>query len=423
MFTNRVAADRDRPALWIKRGATFVPLTWSEVERDVRRAAVALVRLGVVPGDHVVQLSENRYEWIVADLAIQIAQAVHVPIHAPLTGEQISFQIAHCTPRVVLLSNADQARKLASCVERLPADTRYCSYDPCDVTIGREHVAPFATLQNEASAGDGAALEARANRELRPETVATILYTSGTTGEPKGVMLTHGNLVSNTAGTVAAFESSPDDLRLNFLPLSHIFARTCDLYTWIASGTQLALATSRDTVLDDCAAVHPTWLNGVPYFFDKVVRRLRELKRDADPAALRDILGGRIRICCSGGAALPDAVFDFFTERGVPLLQGYGLSESSPVISISTPNTVRRGSAGSEGPGAGLTHRRAPRTLRAHAAPPDGPGRFLSQAAEPRHPPPRLRASSGSPRHLPRGQARRPARPARRASPRRAARR
>ena len=351
MFADRVSSDGNRPALWVKRGAAFAALTWSEVARDVRRASAALVRLGVQPGDRVVQLAENRYEWIVADLAIQFAQAIHVPIHAPLTGEQISVQIAHCAPRVVLVSSADQARKLASCADRLPADTRYCSYDDCSVVIGDQPVDSFTTLRDEASANDGAALEAQAIRELRPDSIATILYTSGTTGEPKGVMLTQSNLVSNTEASVAAFDHSADDLRLNFLPLSHIFARTCDLYCWIASGTQLALAQSRDTVLDDCAAVHPTWLNGVPYFFDKVVRLLHELKRDESPEALREILGGRIRICCAGGAALPDAVFDYFTARNVALLQGYGLTESSPVITLSTPQQVRRGCVGRTIPG------------------------------------------------------------------------
>jgi long-chain acyl-CoA synthetase len=139
---------------------------------------------------------------------------------------------------------------------------------------------------------------------------------------------------------------SDGDRRLTFLPLSHIFARTCDAYTWLATGCQLALAQSRDTVLADCADFHPTIINGVPYFYDKVCRVLRDEGRADEPGALRKKLGGEIRYCCSGGAALPLHVFDFFWERDVPLLQGYGLTETSPVISMSTLQDVRKGASG-----------------------------------------------------------------------------
>jgi long-chain acyl-CoA synthetase len=181
---------------------------------------------------------------------------------------------------------------------------------------------------------------------VRPDSLATILYTSGTTGEPKGVMLTQRNLVSNTVAAVQRFGMCSDDRRLTFLPLSHIFARTCDLYTWLVTGCQLALVESRESVLRDAAEYHPTIMNGVPYFYDKVRRTLLDEGRADEPGALRGKLGGEIRYCCSGGAALPVHVFDFFWERDVPLLQGYGLTETSPVISMSTVGHVRRGASG-----------------------------------------------------------------------------
>ncbi|MCE9527246.1 MAG: AMP-binding protein, partial [Planctomycetales bacterium] len=142
-----------------------------------------------------------------------------------------------------------------------------------------------------------------------------------------------------------------DKVRLNFLPLSHIFARTCDLYIWLVEGSQLAIAESRETVLADAAAVRPTFMNGVPYFYDRVRRGLEEKGLAHQPGILRQLLGGRIEQCCSGGAALPAHLFDYYYSQDVPLLQGYGLSESSPVISISTQTVVRRGSAGKPIPG------------------------------------------------------------------------
>jgi long-chain acyl-CoA synthetase len=128
--------------------------------------------------------------------------------------------------------------------------------------------------------------------------------------------------------------------------LSHIFARTCDLYTWLPAGLQLCLARSRDTVLDDCQWAQPTVLSGVPYFFDRVARVLREQGLDRQPDGLRRLLGGRIKFCGSGGAALPDHLFDLYQRFGVPILQGYGLTESSPVISVSRPDAFRRGASG-----------------------------------------------------------------------------
>jgi long-chain acyl-CoA synthetase len=181
--------------------------------------------------------------------------------------------------------------------------------------------------------------------------LATILYTSGTTGEPKGVMLTQGNLASNACSTIAAFGGDADRVRLNFLPLSHIFARTCDLYAWLVEGGRLAIAESRETVLADCQQIKPTALNGVPYFYDKLYRGLCEKGVHQMPGVVKSALGGAITTCCAGGAALPDHLYDYYLSQGVAILQGYGLSESSPVITISTPSHHRRGSCGRPIPG------------------------------------------------------------------------
>ncbi len=350
MLCRRIDADGQQAALGVKREGKYEWLTWNDVAGAVARTAAVLVELGIRPGDRVAQLSENRYEWIIADLAIQMAGAIHVPIHAPLTGVQAAWQIQHSGAKVLLLSGPAQAAKLAAVSEGL-AEVQCVSYEVClELLFGRK-IALLAELQAKADLSQGIEAACQSRKTAAADSLMTILYTSGTTGEPKGVMLTQGNLASNACATIEAFGYRPNQLRLNFLPLSHIFARTCDLYCWIAEGSQLALAESRETVIADCQAVRPTCLNGVPYFYDKVYRGLCEKGVQNVPGILKGALGGAIETCCAGGAALPDHLYDYYHAQGVPLLQGYGLSESSPVITISTDKHHRRGSCGRPIPG------------------------------------------------------------------------
>jgi long-chain acyl-CoA synthetase len=349
IFWDRAAQQRDAPALQFKRGDSFVSRTWSQVAEDVRRAAGVLRSHGVTPGDRVAQVSENRYEWVVADLAIAALGAIHVPIHATLSGPQIAWQLRDCAPRLILLSGPFQAEKLAA--HALPEGVPVLSYEPCPQCLPGHAVLGWDEAMRQIALDSIAGIVEQSRRAADPDAVATILYTSGTTGEPKGVMLTHGNLLSNAQATVAVFPHDSGDVQLCWLPLSHVFARTCDLYTWIADGRiELVLGGGRDTLLADCAAVRPTVLNGVPYFFDKVYRFVLDEQQRGNAVSPRDLLGGRIRMCCSGGAALPEHVAQFFNEQGVRLLQGYGLTETSPVISINLDST-RPGSVGRPLPG------------------------------------------------------------------------
>ncbi len=345
LLATRLAESADRTAIWTKSGE-WRSRSWHAVGQDVSRMASWLISRGIERGDCVAQLSENRYEWLIADLAMHVVGAVHVPIHAPLTGEQAAFQIRDSGTKLVLVSTAEQLEKLVAQSEYLPHALQCFSYEKCDQAIGAQPCKQVLAELPAYDEGAANALLAAAVAETNGDTLATILYTSGTTGEPKGVMLSNRNLVSNTLAATEPFAQGPEDLRLAFLPLSHIFARTCDLYTWLASGSQLALAQARETVIADCADMRPTLMNGVPYFFEKVVNALAAVDFTTSPNALRDLLGGRIRCCCSGGAALPTHVFDFFTKHGVPLLQGYGLTESSPVITLSSEQSVRRGAVG-----------------------------------------------------------------------------
>jgi long-chain acyl-CoA synthetase len=346
ILCRRIETDGERPALAVKQAGQFRWFTWNDLAADIAQSTAVLVELGVAPGDRVAHLSENRYEWVIADFAIQMAGAIHVPIHAPLTGQQIAWQVRHSGAKVMLLSNREQAAKLMPLsAEQLP-EVKFVSYDPCPEPLAGKAVETVGTLKAAAKLEKGIEAACQSRKKTVPESLATILYTSGTTGEPKGVMLTQHNLATNTLATIDAFGHTDDDLRLNFLPLSHIFARTCDLYCWLAGGTRMAIAESRDTVIADCQAIHPTILNGVPHFYDRVYRGLCEKGLAETPGALRGALGGAVRVCCGGGAALPVHLFDYFHGHGVPLLQGYGLTESSPVITLSSETAFRRGASG-----------------------------------------------------------------------------
>ncbi len=333
-FAHQVRTRPDAPCIFVKRGEEIVAKTWLQFAHDVAHSAAGLVLRGVKHGDRVALASPNRYEWIVTDLAILSLGAVNMPLHNSLTGPQMRFQIVDSGAGVLVIAGPEQATKLQT-AEPLKLKTFVATFD--DLPRVSSNIDIHAWL-------DGAA------DNLVAADLATILYTSGTTGEPKGVMLTHGNLCTNAEACVDGFYGgkSPElvDRRLNLLPLSHIFARTCDLYTLLVGGSELALADTPQTAIGDCSAFHPTLLNAVPYFWERVMRKLIEVGIADQPDMLRQLLGGRVRHCCSGGAPLPDHVATFFIDRGVVLTQGYGLTETSPVITMNMPTVYKTGTVG-----------------------------------------------------------------------------
>jgi long-chain acyl-CoA synthetase len=326
LFRRAVAEHGDEPALISKFNGRFEAESWQQVLAGVSSFLRLLCSTGLRRGDLAIHVSVNRREWVLFDLACHLAGIVHVPLHASLSGPQLLEQIQHSGARHVFLGDDEQQRKLTAVDETL----RIKRYD--DLARGK----PALVTAGQLELGD-----------VRPDDVATILYTSGTTGEPKGVMLTQRNISSNAQATVECHGAADElETKLNILPLSHIFARTCDLYCWLVRGSMLAIAESRETVLDDLQAVRPTTMNAVPYFYDRLRRLLCEQGKDQTPGALRQLLGGQIRSCCSGGAPLAQVTIDYFAQQDVPLLQGYGLTESSPVITISSREYTRPGCSG-----------------------------------------------------------------------------
>ncbi len=358
LFSSRVALSGDRPAIYLPSnsataGNGFIAKSWNELAWDVRQYADALQRFGVKRGDRVVQISENRYEWIVTDFAVHSIGAVHVAVHASSSGLQMGYQILDTDARHVIVGSHAIANVLASAAVGWPAEIAFYSHDAVEAVIAGQRVEHFSKVMQ--ARGDavsnhaaGRAIERAALENVQPDDIATILYSSGTTGEPKGVMLSHGNLTANAIATDAEYEQHAEHMRLVWLPLSHIYARTADLYTWIVRGSEIALAESREKILANCAAVRPTMMNGVPYFYDKIRRLVASQggSDDEQSARLKQLFGGRMRIACSGGAPLSNGTADWFTRHGLLLVQGYGLTESSPVISSSSSGVNRFGSVG-----------------------------------------------------------------------------
>ncbi|MDW8106321.1 MAG: long-chain fatty acid--CoA ligase [Armatimonadota bacterium] len=342
----------------VKREGVYQPISWQTVRRDVETLAAALIARGIQPGDRVAILSENRYEWVVADLAILHAGAVSVTLHFPLTPNQVEEQLRDSEARAIFVSNVQQAQKVEQIRANLPALQHFFSFDAVSGWTS------LGALQHEGEAvlRDKPTLVRETAETLTWDSLATLIYTSGTTGESKGVMLSHGNLLSSMYASMYSFPPQGRDyVMLNFLPLSHIYARTCDYLVALGLGVQMAFAESFDTLRENLQEVRPHAINGVPRFYEKVRERVMEVINSkpflrllggyARRKGLQRAFGGRLIWAISGGAALDPQVAEFYWENGVQLYQGYGLTETAPVLTSNTPKHNKIGTVGVPFPG------------------------------------------------------------------------
>ncbi len=382
------AVARRRPsAMQVRVGGTYQPIAHDRIEEWVRRTAFGLAALGVRRGDRVAILSENRPEWAITDYACLTIGAADVPIYATLPPEQIAYILNDSGAAVVLVSTEKQAEKIAAIRAEVPALAHVICFDE---SAAAHATMTFAALERAGAANDSSDLAKTWKRDalaVGPNDLATIIYTSGTTGEPKGVMLSHDNIHSNVIGTAEAVDTTTDDVALSFLPLSHIFERTGD-YWHFANGVSIAYVESFELVPTAMAQVRPTMVLSVPRLYEKMYARVLEnalaggaLKkriffwardvalRRADavlggkkpgPALqaayaiadrlvfskLRERTGGRLRYFVSGGAPLAVEINKFFYAAGLTILEGYGLTETSPVIGVNTPRAFRIGTIG-----------------------------------------------------------------------------
>jgi long-chain acyl-CoA synthetase len=339
-----------RPALRYKRHGLFHDFSWERYHAEVLAAAAALVDAGVKPGDRVGMQAENCLDWLVADMAILTAGGVTVSPHAPLTARQVHYQFHHAEVCWAIVSNREQLAKVQQFRHELPALRGIVAFDPAAATGEVVSWAGFRQRGRHALSRLGAEL-ARREETVGHDDLAAVMYTSGTTGNPKGVMLTHGNIVSNCLASLGVQTRTVDDIVLSWLPYTHIYARTVDHYAGIAAGVTLALADSVDTLVENLAEIQPTHFCAVPRFYEKVLAAVTTPDPQETGKRLKRIFGARMQWMSAGGAPLPLPVAQAYQAAGLKLLQGYGLTESSPVISFNTANENKLGTVGRPLPG------------------------------------------------------------------------
>jgi long-chain acyl-CoA synthetase len=301
---------------------------------------------GIKPGDRVGLVSENRIEWRLADLGILTAGAVTVSPHAALAPPQLLFELADSGVRWLFVSSRTMV-SVAEVAKQLPALRGIVAFDRFCGTPSWDSFLALGTTAASCQQEHFDALQ----QQRSPDELCCILYTSGTTGTPKGVMLTHGNILFNCKAIQKTHPRQLEGLVLSWLPLSHIFGRTVDHYLNLALGATVALADSSETVIANCMELRPHYLASVPRLYEKVLAAARGPDASASTARLHAAFGGCIQWLTSGGAPLAAAVQAAYDEAQLPIFQGYGLTETSPVISFNGPGHNKPGTVGPALPG------------------------------------------------------------------------
>ena len=376
-------------ALAYREGGEYRTISHSELQARVERFALAMKARGVQRGERVGILSENRPEWAITDYACAVTGIVSVPIYPTLNPHQTSHILRNSRARWVVCSTHEQLDKLLSLWPELPdLETVVVMALELPNVPGRT-ILHFRDLLEEGQRLEAQRPEIReGSKALQPSDLLTLIYTSGTTGDPKGVMLTHGNLVSNVHAGLTYLKLVPGERILSILPLSHIFERCCGHYIMYHGGVAIYYAENLQTIARDLWEVKPHVLIAVPRIYEKILAKVREqvnagglLKRlifhwanetgrlvvpylltGRTPGLtlrllhklydklvfhkIRALFGGRLRLGATGGAAIHPSILEFFWAAGLPILEGYGLTETSPIICLCLPGSMRTGYVG-----------------------------------------------------------------------------
>jgi len=384
MFFDQAARHADRPFLWSKHGGDYRPQSWRRISDEVKAVSRGLRALGVGPGDRVMMVAENRPNWVVADLAIIAAGAINVPAYTTNTTDLHEHILADSGAKLAIVSTAALARHL------LPAALKtglshVVAMEPVDGLHQGVKVVSWQELQELGTSEPDDVEEVAAKIDRRE--LACFIYTSGTGGLPKGVMLSHHALLSNIRSIRLAFAPllSGTETFLSFLPLSHSYEHTCGLYFPISIGAEIYYAEGVDTLVTNMPEARPTIITCVPRLYEVMrqrilmgVKRQSDTKRKLFERALalglkklapggrlslgerlfdlvldklvrdkvRERFGGRLKAMVSGGAPLNPDVGNFFAALGVTVLQGYGQTESAPVVSCNPPGHVKMATVG-----------------------------------------------------------------------------
>lgn len=392
VVTKKYANDI-RPALRHKVGGKYVDISYTELRSRVENFAFGLAALGIKYQDNILMISENRPEWVIADMGMVHLGAVNVPLYTTLTPKQIEYIMHDASVRYAIVSNQMQLNKLLQAEGGTNILRTIIVMNEQDVSFDKKIVSFAAVYQKgEEFRKKHLVFLEEQKPKITPDVLLTIIYTSGTTGNPKGVMLTHHNLVSNIKAAAECISISQEDVLLSFLPLCHSYERMGGYYAAVACGGTIAYAESVETVRENMLEVKPTVITTVPRLFERIHSRIMR-QVEGSPAlrqkifywamnvgkqhvkakknhmltsllrlkhAIADKLvfqkirkrtGGRLRYFISGGAALPRELGEFFEAIGILILEGYGLTETSPVVSVNRLDDYKFGTVGKPIPG------------------------------------------------------------------------
>lgn len=385
----RAARRHNRPdALNYKKGETWRAISSDEMIERAKNIAGGLYRLGSRKGDRVAILASNSPAWTLTDAGCQFAGVIDVPIYTTLAPDAVEYIIRDSGAQIFFVQDRESLERIREKLANCPSLKKVVVFDDDggeteDTLIS---LAELERLGGEQRAEEPELID-RLIEATGPDDIATLIYTSGTTGEPKGVMLSHTNLVSNSIDSGADFDFSKNDKPLSVLPLSHVFERSA-MYLYILNGMAVHYAESIEKVADNLGEVKPTIFVGVPRLFEKVYEKAKLTAARESPlkekifdwamsiakeyawrvekkleipyflavrhsiadrlvfSKLREFFGGNLRFCITGGAAISDEIYLIFTGAGISIMQGYGLTETSPVNTTNTPINSRLGTVG-----------------------------------------------------------------------------
>lgn len=372
----------------------YVGITYDQMREETEFFSLGLAYLGIKKDDKVSIISENRPEWVYSDFAILGLGAIDVPLYPSLTADSVEFILNNSESKSVIVSNKFQLNKLLKIRDKCRSLKFIVILNEKDFDPNVKDLHTFNEVQELGKKfGKDNPNFFSENMELaRPSDICTIIYTSGTTGEPKGVVLTHHNILSNVEAALESFPINKDDVFLSFLPLCHIFERMAGYYTAFSSGGTICYAESIETVAQNLIEVKPTIMTTVPRLFERIYSKIiknvesqpekkqkifwwaievgreyvKAKKNNSIPITLsvkqkladklvfkklRERTGGNLRFFISGGAALPRELGEFFETVGILIIEGYGLTESSPVIAANRLDAYKFGTVGKPMPG------------------------------------------------------------------------
>jgi long-chain acyl-CoA synthetase len=381
MFFDEAARKGDRPFLWVKRAGTYRSSSWREIADAISALSRGLRALGIKPGERIGLVSENRPEWMIADLAIMAAGAITVPAYTTNTVDDHRHILANSGARMVIVSTNALAARVLPAADQVTSIEHIITVDPLtegQVSHPEIHAWADVSASGKAAPDDVTELIERIGRD----DTACLIYTSGTGGVPKGVMLSHANILANCRGAYLLLEAIGygDEVFLCFLPLSHSYEHTAGMMFPISLGAEIYFAEGAETLPANLLEARPTIMTAVPRLYETMHQRLqRAMAREGGLKAklfaralelgrrhyddrgslgvgermehamlgllvrrkVKKRFGGRLKAMVSGGAPLNPEIGKFFLALGVPLLQGYGQTEASPVVSANPPNRIK----------------------------------------------------------------------------------